>query len=97
MIKQNVLILNNKSVEHHLSTMNVGEEVGKLQEEIKRLGQIQQDGSYKVTYYNHLFILFFLNLIQVQLISIFVYCIFNFILICEGKFRILVLTIGSVE
>ncbi|CAO2815769.1 unnamed protein product [Amaranthus hypochondriacus] len=30
--------------------MNVGEEVGKLQEEIKRLGQIQQDGSYKVTF-----------------------------------------------
>ncbi|XP_057515987.1 costars family protein-like [Amaranthus tricolor] len=30
--------------------MNVEEEVGKLQEEIKRLGQIQQDGSYKVTF-----------------------------------------------
>ncbi|XP_057527987.1 costars family protein-like [Amaranthus tricolor] len=30
--------------------MNVEEEVGKLQEEIKRLGQIQPDGSYKVTF-----------------------------------------------
>ncbi|KAL8136540.1 hypothetical protein V2J09_002541 [Rumex salicifolius] len=30
--------------------MNVEEEVGKLQEEIKRLGQIQDDGSYKVTF-----------------------------------------------
>ncbi|KMT00867.1 hypothetical protein BVRB_9g221400 [Beta vulgaris subsp. vulgaris] len=30
--------------------MNVEEEVGKLQEEIKRLGQIQEDGSYKVTF-----------------------------------------------
>ncbi|KNA20066.1 hypothetical protein SOVF_055800 [Spinacia oleracea] len=30
--------------------MNVEEEVGKLQEEIKRLGQIQEDGSCKVTF-----------------------------------------------
>ncbi|XP_021717243.1 costars family protein-like [Chenopodium quinoa] len=30
--------------------MNVEEEIGKLQEEIKRLGQIQEDGSYKVTF-----------------------------------------------
>ncbi|XP_058080522.1 costars family protein [Magnolia sinica] len=30
--------------------MNVEEEVEKLKEEIKRLGQIQQDGSYKVTF-----------------------------------------------
>ncbi|GAB4853334.1 hypothetical protein Ancab_017513 [Ancistrocladus abbreviatus] len=30
--------------------MNVDEEVGRLREEIKRLGQIQDDGSYKVTF-----------------------------------------------
>ncbi|XP_057976488.1 costars family protein [Malania oleifera] len=30
--------------------MNVEEEVGRLKEEIKRLGKIQQDGSYKVTF-----------------------------------------------
>jgi hypothetical protein len=29
--------------------MNVEEEVGKLKEEIQRLGQQQPDGSYKVT------------------------------------------------
>ncbi|KAL5705327.1 hypothetical protein ACHQM5_023643 [Ranunculus cassubicifolius] len=30
--------------------MNVDEEVGRLKEEIQRLGQLQQDGSYKVTF-----------------------------------------------
>lgn len=30
--------------------MNVEEEVGRLQEEIKRLGQVQDDGSYQVTF-----------------------------------------------
>ncbi|KAK1268329.1 Costars family protein [Acorus gramineus] len=30
--------------------MNVEEEVGRLREEIKRLGQLQSDGSYKVTF-----------------------------------------------
>ncbi|KAJ4965100.1 hypothetical protein NE237_016949 [Protea cynaroides] len=30
--------------------MNVEEEVERLKEEIKRLGQIQPDGSYKVTF-----------------------------------------------
>ncbi|KAA8536390.1 hypothetical protein F0562_028868 [Nyssa sinensis] len=30
--------------------MNVEEEVGRLKEEIKRLGKIQDDGSYKVTF-----------------------------------------------
>ncbi|KAG9440188.1 hypothetical protein H6P81_020353 [Aristolochia fimbriata] len=30
--------------------MNVDEEVERLQEEIKRLGQLQQDGSYKVKF-----------------------------------------------
>lgn len=30
--------------------MNVGEEIERLREEIKRLGQIQPDGSYKVTF-----------------------------------------------
>ncbi|XP_011087958.1 costars family protein [Sesamum indicum] len=30
--------------------MNVGEEVERLKEEIKRLGQPQDDGSYKVTF-----------------------------------------------
>ncbi|KAK3000378.1 hypothetical protein RJ639_022333 [Escallonia herrerae] len=30
--------------------MNVEEEVERLKEEIKRLGNIQQDGSYKVTF-----------------------------------------------
>lgn len=32
------------------STMNVDEEVERLKEEIQRLGQIQSDGSYKVTF-----------------------------------------------
>ncbi|KAK1316961.1 Costars family protein [Acorus calamus] len=30
--------------------MNVEEEVGRLREEIKRLGELQSDGSYKVTF-----------------------------------------------
>ncbi|ONK75357.1 uncharacterized protein A4U43_C03F15990 [Asparagus officinalis] len=30
--------------------MNVEEEVGRLKEEIQRLGQLQQDGSYKVKF-----------------------------------------------
>ncbi|GLT68562.1 hypothetical protein SLA2020_407810 [Shorea laevis] len=30
--------------------MNVDEEVGRLKEEIQRLGKIQPDGSYKVTF-----------------------------------------------
>ncbi|OWM63657.1 costars family protein [Punica granatum] len=30
--------------------MNVEEEVGRLKDEIKRLGTIQSDGSYKVTF-----------------------------------------------
>lgn len=32
--------------------MNVEEEVEKLKEEIKRLGKVQDDGSYKVTFLN---------------------------------------------
>ncbi|WOL04995.1 hypothetical protein Cni_G13718 [Canna indica] len=31
-------------------TMNVEEEVGRLKEEIQRLGQLQADGSYKVKF-----------------------------------------------
>lgn len=31
-------------------TMNVEEEVKRLEEEIKRLGRVQPDGSYKVTF-----------------------------------------------
>jgi len=34
--------------ERKILTMNVEEEVGRLQEEIKRLGQVQDDGSYQV-------------------------------------------------
>ncbi|KAJ1691717.1 hypothetical protein LUZ63_015872 [Rhynchospora breviuscula] len=33
-----------------LQAMNVEEEVGRLKEEIQRLGQAQSDGSYKVTF-----------------------------------------------